>query len=95
MNITLPDELKADLERRAAGHGMSVDEYVVWLVEEDLAETVYAAEDLGFRSQDELDAFVQASIESGPPVVADDKFWADLRRESEARVEAQKKATRP
>lgn len=87
MTITLPDALKADLERRAAGHGFAtVDEYVLWLIEEEAAQPEYTHEDLGFRSQDEFEAFIQASLDSGPPITVDAAFWADLRKEVADRV---------
>lgn len=93
MTITLPDEMRPELERRAAGYGFAkVDDYIAWVVREDLADPVHTAEDLGFRSEDELEAFVQASIDSGPPIVADAAFWADLRREVAERIARGKSA---
>lgn len=91
MTITLPDALKADLERRAKGHGFAtVDEYVVFLVEADIVENSPTPQDLGYASQDALEAHLVASLNSGPPVVADEAFWASLRRRSEEAVAARK-----
>ncbi|MBX9628411.1 MAG: hypothetical protein K2X82_31720 [Gemmataceae bacterium] len=86
MTITLPDSLKADLERRARRSGFgTADEYVAWLVEEDAEPAEYTAEDLGFANEQELEAKLLASLAS-PPITVDETFWADLRREVAERV---------
>lgn len=92
MTITLPDDLKADLERRAAGHGLTVDEYVQFLVETEIEADGPTPRDLGYKSQEALEAHIQMSIDSGPPVIADDQFWAGLRREVAERAAARRQA---
>lgn len=88
MTITLPDEMREELERKAkAGGFASVAEYLAWLVETDEAgESAPSPEDLGFGSQAELEAKLLASLASGPPVLATPEFWNDLRKQVAERV---------
>ena len=88
MTITLPDEMREELERKARAAGFpTVDEYVVWLAKSDnLEEPALAPEDLGFRNQEELEAKLLSSLASGPPVLATPEFWAQLRKDVAARA---------
>jgi Arc/MetJ-type ribon-helix-helix transcriptional regulator len=82
MTITLPDEMRDDLERRAKAGGFeSVDEYVAWVVQLDEPPADITPQALGFASQEELEAKLLAALNSGPRIVADEAFWADLRKE--------------
>jgi antitoxin ParD1/3/4 len=88
MTITLPDEMREELERKAqAGGFTSVEDYFVWLAKSDgTNDLALSPEDLGFRSQDELEARLLSSLASGPPVLATPEFWAELRKEASARA---------
>lgn len=87
MTITLPDALKADLERRAKAFGFATaDEYVAWLVEDDADpdnDWVPTPEQLGFADQAALEAHLIAALNSGPAVLADEAFWEKRRQELE------------
>jgi hypothetical protein len=82
MTITLPDEMREELERKAkAGGFASVDEYFLWLYKSESSNArEITAEDLGYSSQDELEARLIESLDSGPPIIATPELWAELRR---------------
>jgi hypothetical protein len=88
MTITLPDELKDELERKARAAGFAtVADYVCWLVQQDAApHTEVTAEDLGFASEAELEAKLEASLNSGPPIPVTSEFWDELRKDVAARA---------
>jgi antitoxin ParD1/3/4 len=79
MTITLPDELRDELERKARAAGFdTVAEYVCWLVRE--ADTADATpQDLGYASEAELEAKLLASLDSGPPIPITPAFWEECR----------------
>ncbi|MCI0701848.1 MAG: ribbon-helix-helix domain-containing protein [Planctomycetia bacterium] len=83
MTITLPDEMRDELERKAKAAGFaSVSEYVWWLVRSDtVADVEPTPEDLGFASQAELEAKLLASINSGPPIRVTPEFWDEVRKD--------------
>jgi hypothetical protein len=82
MTITLPDELREPLERKARAAGCAtVAEYLCRLVEEDIEEDEIAAADLGFASAEELKAKLEAALDSGPPIPVTPAFWDDLRKD--------------
>lgn len=89
MTITLPDELKDELERKAHAAGFTtVADYVCWLVQqpEDAdAEATFA--DLGFASEAAMEATLLASLASGPPIPVTPEFWDELAREVAARAD--------
>jgi hypothetical protein len=89
MTITLPDEMREELERKAKAAGLeSVDAYIVWLCKlEDTGSADLTAEDLGFGSHQELEAKLLASLASGPPILATPEFWAELRKTGAAQGE--------
>jgi hypothetical protein len=92
MTITLPDEMREELERKAkAGGFASVDEYFIWLSKSDLSDANdLTPEDLGYTSQAELEAKLIAALDSGPPVLVTPEFWNDLRKEVVRRANGDK-----
>jgi antitoxin ParD1/3/4 len=67
MNISLPDELKEYVE------GYSTpSEYVRELIREDRKR----------HAREKLEALLLEGLESGEPVVADEKFWTALKTEA-------------
>lgn len=81
MTITLPDEMRAPLERKARAAGFAtVADYLCWLAaEEDDAEVTPA--DLGFASAEQLEAKLEAALDSGPPIPVTPAFWDELRKD--------------
>jgi hypothetical protein len=88
MTITLPDELKDDLERKARAAGFAtIAEYVCWLVQQEAAaDTETTPEDLGFANVGELEAKLESALNSGPPIRVTPEFWDKLRKEVAARA---------
>jgi hypothetical protein len=82
MTITLPDDMREELERKAkAGGFLNVDDYLIWLCKSDGRDAEeLTAEDLGYSSEEELEAKLIASLDSGPPVLATPELWAELRK---------------
>lgn len=82
MTITLPDEMRDELERKAKAAGLqSVNEYLVWLCKADeLDSGEVTAADLGYASQEALEAKLIAALDSGPPILATPELWAELRK---------------
>lgn len=87
MTITLPDELRDELERKAHTAGFpTVDEYVCWLVQEpDESDGEYTPQDLGFESQEALEAHLLKALES-PPITVGPGYWDALSKRIEARA---------
>lgn len=94
MTITLPDELKDELERKARAAGfVTVAEYVCWLVQQEAApDDEVTPEDLGFANEAELEAKLEASLNSGPPIPVTPEFWDELRKDAAARTPAGEKS---
>jgi antitoxin ParD1/3/4 len=88
MTITLPDELKAQLESKARAAGFAtIAEYVCWLVQQEAApDAEVSPGDLGFASEAELEAKLLASLNSGPPIAVTPEFWDELRKDVAARA---------
>jgi hypothetical protein len=82
MTITLPDEMREELERKAQVMGFAtVDEYFVWLCKADSSDSVeLTAADLGYASHEALEAKLIAALDSGPPILATPELWAELRK---------------
>jgi hypothetical protein len=82
MTITLPDDMREELERKAKAGGFgSIDEYLIWLCKsDDIDAGDLTAEDLGYSSEEELEAKLIASLDSGPPILATPELWAELRK---------------
>lgn len=92
MTITLPDELKDKLERKARGAGFAtVLEYLLSLVAEDEPEAPDDADlggppELTPKNRDELEAMLEAGMNSGPPIRMTPEFWEERRRVQEERA---------
>lgn len=82
LTLDLPDDLRRQLEARAAQAGTSVEEHVAALIREDLEadETDYGAPDhLKVRSPDDLAAKLREGLES-PACEMTDADWDEMRR---------------
>ena len=95
MTITLPDEMRGELERKAKAAGFaSVVEYLAWLVKtDDTGDDNLSPEDLGFANQTELETKLLASLASGPPVLATPEFWEERRRRAAERAATRRDAS--
>lgn len=98
MTITLPDELRDELERKARAAGfITVTEYVVSLVTEDERETEEVDETgppgVSPRNRAELEAMLDAGLASGPAVRMTSEFWEARRRALEASAAKRNGAT--
>jgi hypothetical protein len=81
MTITLPDEWRDELERKAKASGFAtIDEYIAELVHPDSPPATPSPEDLGFGSEAELELKLLTSLDSGPSVEATPEFWASVRQ---------------
>lgn len=82
MTITLPDDLKDELERKATAAGfLSASDYVCWLVRSaDVGEPT--PQDFGFADEADMEAKLQAALDSGPPILVTPDFWDELRKET-------------
>ncbi len=87
MTITLPDEMRETLERKAAEGGFaSVDEYALDALadDRDFVET---------GTREELEKLLDEGMASGPPIRADEVFWARLDARIRDRAAARKEAS--
>lgn len=80
MNVSMPEVLKDFVEDRveSAGFG-TVSEYVRHLIFQD--------QDRADRAQRRMRQLIQEGERSGPPIVADEKFWAERRAALEKALE--------
>ena len=93
MTITLPDEIRDELERKAKTAGFTtVAEYVAELIHSDEMPDVPSSR-LAPRDRAELEAMLDEGMASGDVVEADDAFWAERRRLLE--THARKTGTTP
>lgn len=96
MTVTLPDEWRARIEARAKLHGYSsVADYFLSLVEDEEKEAEYFARlpgppELTPRNRGELEAMLDAGLDSGPPLRVTAEFWADMQRRLEERMAKRK-----
>jgi hypothetical protein len=97
MTITLPDEMKDELERKAQVAGFaSVDQYVLYTLrfqsDERIEElpTMPVPEELVIKSLDDLEAKIRDGLTSGPAIRATPELWDNLRRRAESQVVPQK-----
>jgi antitoxin ParD1/3/4 len=82
MNISLPDELKQYVEAQTKAGYSTPREYVCELIREDQKR----------RAQQRLEQLLLEGLNSGEPIVADEKFWADLKTEALQRIDARRKS---
>lgn len=87
MTITLPDEVRDGLERKARAAGFAtITEYLTDLAAEPKPDAELTYADLGYSSEEELEAKLLASLAS-PPILVTPEFWTDLQKKVEARAE--------
>lgn len=86
MTITLPDEWRARLEKRARMWGYpTVEELLLSLVEDAEREEEYLANmpgppELTPRNREELERMIEEGTNSGPPIRVTPEFWEERRR---------------
>ena len=81
MNISLPEELKQYVEAQTKAGYSTPSEYVRELIRDDQKR----------RAHQRLEELLLEGLNSGEPVVADEKFWSDLKAEALAQMEARRK----
>jgi antitoxin ParD1/3/4 len=82
MNISLPETLREFVDERVAeGDFANASDYVRALIREDRTK----------RADSWLEAKLLQGLESGPAVIADDKYWEDLKAEVRARIAKRKR----
>lgn len=91
MTITLPDELRDELERKARAAGFpTVDEYIVSLVSEDESPVLVPDPPPGVRfavrTREELEAKLLEGMNRDGDVTADADFWERRRQALQARA---------
>ncbi len=94
MTITLPDELKDELERKARAAGFTtVLDYFLSLVPEDGAgegDDTTGSPGLTPRNRAELEAMLDAGMASGPPIRMTPEFWEERSRVHEDHIAKRK-----
>lgn len=90
MTITLPDEMRDELEQKAKAHGhVTVAEYVAELVHSDEAPVPVPAPPAGARyavtSPEDLKAKLLEGADASGDVMAGPDFWERRREAAEAR----------
>lgn len=92
MTITFPEGVAERIERVARANGYpSAAEFLMSLIEEAEAEAAFLAQlpgppGLSPRSRAELDAMLEAGMNSGPSVRVTPEFWEERRKELEERM---------
>lgn len=90
MTITLPDELKDGLERNAHAAGFAtILEYLTSLAtdaESDAETDLGGPPELTPKNRAELEAMLEAGMNSGPPIRMTPGFWEERRRVLEERM---------
>jgi antitoxin ParD1/3/4 len=81
MNISLPEELKLYVEAQTKAGYSTPSEYVRELIRDDQKR----------RAQQRLEELLLEGLKSGEPVVANEKFWTDLKAEALAQMEKRRK----
>lgn len=99
MTITLPDEMKDHLDRRAKDSGYdTIDQYVIGLLIQDRGED---AEDLTgmpvpaelvIKDRADFEAKILEGVNSGPGVRVTPEFWDNLRRRVQDKMDARRRA---
>ncbi len=75
MNVSLPEQLRSFVTKRAAGRFGSASEYVRELIREDQRRA----------EQERLEALLMEGLESGEPVEVTPEFWERKRQDLLAR----------
>lgn len=82
LNISLPESLKAFVEKQVDEAGYSTpSEYVRELLRADRKR----------RADERIEALVMEGLNSGPGVLADAKYWKSARQELTKRLKAKKR----
>jgi antitoxin ParD1/3/4 len=82
MNISLPEELRQYVEAQTKSGYSTPREYVRELIRKDQRR----------QAQQRLEELLLEGLNSGGPVVADEKFWSDLKAEALAQMESRRKS---
>ncbi|MBI4904742.1 MAG: type II toxin-antitoxin system ParD family antitoxin [Acidobacteria bacterium] len=82
MNVSLPEELKEYVETQTRTGYSTPSEYIRELIRSDQKR----------RATEKLDALLLEGLNSSEPLPVNAKFWAELKREALAKLEARKKA---
>lgn len=94
MTITLPDELKDGLERKARAAGFTtIMEYLTDLATDtntDEGADLDGPPGLSPNTRAELEAMLDAGVASGPPIRMTAEFWEERRRAHEERTAKRK-----
>jgi antitoxin ParD1/3/4 len=95
MTITLPDEMREELERKAQVMGFaSVDEYILERVLQAFAQDSempdHPLSKLTPRNREELERMLDEGMNSGPPIRVTPEFWEERRKELERRMASRK-----
>ncbi len=88
MNIALPESLEPLVMRRVEEGGYaSAEDYVRDLILADGETTPewQRLTDEGRREVERVNKMLLQSLDSGPPVVADEAYWDDLKRRARER----------
>ena len=98
MTITLPDELKGELERKARAAGFAtITDYLLSLVPEeelpDADDDTTGPPGLSPKNRAELEAMLDAGMASGPPIRMTPEFWEERRRVLEENIAKRKGAS--
>jgi Arc/MetJ-type ribon-helix-helix transcriptional regulator len=86
MTITLPDSMVAEAQAKAKAAGFrSVDDYIAYLIvadEPESGEPDYppGPPEITPRNRAELEAMLEAGMNSGPPIRVTPEFWEERRR---------------
>ena len=82
MNVSLPEELKEYVESQTRSGYSTPSEYVRELIRQDQKR----------RAKEKLDALLLEGLDSSDPIPVNAEFWAELKREALAKLEAHKKS---
>jgi antitoxin ParD1/3/4 len=81
MNISLPHELNQYVEGQSKMGYRTPSQYVRELIREDRKR----------HAREELEALLLEGLESGEPMVADEKFWTALKTETADLLQSRRK----
>lgn len=92
MTIAFPDGVAQHIEALALQHGYSsAAEYLMKLVEDAERDSeAIASPEVSPKNRAELEAMLEAGINSGSPVRATPEFWEDRRKVLEERMAKRK-----